>query len=106
MPNTRLCCQVDDVSRLDVGKERGDRGLVGDVGRDETEVVAPKAVQSGQLQLGVVVGIEVVESDHVLVAPQQLLSDLRSDETGNTCNQPFRHASPVRIDRRGGVSSD
>ena len=67
-------------------------GAVGDIEGLEAEIgEAEQPLQARQFQLDAVVGIEVVDADHIDACLAQAASDMEADEAGHAGNQ-YGHA--------------
>ena len=64
-----LRCEMHDARRLLLGEGRLDRGPVAEIGLDEAEGFVPRELEKPRLlQRHVVIGIEIVEPDHLVAA--------------------------------------
>ena len=72
------------------GEQLRHRGLVGEVDAGETKPgVTVQPLEPGPLQGGIVVVVQVIESDDLIAARQQALADVVADEAGGAGYQVF-----------------
>ena len=88
LPTTGLRGQVHHAVEALGGEQRRDGAAVGHVQLHEAEaVLAGQPGQSVALELGVVVGIQVVQPHHRVAAGQQQAGDMGADEAGGAGEQ-------------------
>ena len=89
MADTRLGGEVNDpVDVAGAVRQLQHRRPVGDVRLDEGEARRlAQRLQPGELQHGIVVVAEIVDSDDRLSPREQGSGDMGADETGDTCNE-------------------
>ncbi len=81
--HTGLRGEMDHALRLLRGKGRVHDGAVGEVGLDEMEAVAGlEPREPGFLQRHVVIGIEIIEPDHLIAPLEQANCRVIADEAG------------------------
>ena len=71
---------VDEVDRL-----------IDEVGLDDVEVVVHELRRADVLDVGQRAGLEVVDADHAMAAPQQLLAEVRAEEAGAAGDEAGGH---------------
>src|SRR5215467_3039726 len=83
MPNTGLRGQVNDVRETMLPEQACHPVAVGKIKLDEAQATGfGEFGTSRLLQRGIVVGIHVVEADHVATVAQQTLRNMKADEPG------------------------
>ena len=92
MADAGLRRQVDDGIEAVGGKQVRNRIAIGDIALLEVEVrVSGEFGQAGFLQLGVIVGIEVVERDDGAAIGKQTSGDVKADEAGRAGDENRLH---------------
>src|SRR6476620_7527225 len=75
--------QMHDLGKSVLRKQRRDRLAVGKIGLHEGEAgIAPQQLEPRLLQSGIVIAVEIVESDDGPAFAQKLPGDVKADEAG------------------------
>jgi hypothetical protein len=83
-----LRCEVNDVGKAFCGEQFRHRIAIGDVHLLEPE--ARRCLELGnasRFQAGIIIRIEIVETDDVIALRQQATSDMHADEAGRAGDQ-------------------
>lgn len=91
--------KVNDAFRPYIGEDSANRARVGHISGDEPKSTAAKTIQPCELKVRVVVGIQVVDSNNLVPAPQQRRCDCSADEACGPGDEPTRQGRPPRYAR-------
>lgn len=96
--HTSLCAQMQDALRAHVGNQACDGLMIGQIDRLEAKSrVARQLVQARLLQLGIIVWIEIVDTDDVFTGFELRSRRVKPDEARRSCNETRQTlASPTR----------
>ena len=96
---------MNDALRPRFGEQPLHAGAVGEIELVEGEAVAPLKLREPRLlQPHVVVGIEIVEPDHLVAAVEQRLGGVVSDEAGGAGDEDIACVLSLRMGRSARVS--
>src|SRR5215510_3800266 len=103
MPDTGLRSQVNDVRETILLESACHPVAVGKIELDETQATGfGEFVASRLLQRGIIVGVHVVETDHVAAVAQQTSRNMKTDKPSGASHEngaiSHRSASPVASD--------
>src|SRR6516162_8519410 len=99
MSNTGLRSQVNDVRETMLLEQACHPVAVGKIKFDETQAIGFGEFGTSRfLQRGIIVGVYVVEADHIAAVAQQLLRNMKADKAGGAGheNGAISHGSASR----------
>src|SRR6476660_7054430 len=103
MPNTGLRGEVNDVRKTMFLEQACHPVAIGEIESDETQARRFGELRAARLlQRGIIIGVHVVESDHVAALAQQSSRNMKADKPGGACHEngavSHRSPSPVVFD--------
>ena len=94
MPHAGLCREMHDMRKPVHREQRRHGAAIGNVDLLEAEAwKSPQHGEAGVLEARIVVGVEIVEADHVMSVLQQAARDMHADEPGRAGDENRRWRS-------------